>query len=62
MRKKRSWTRPSRHDVTPKERAETARMLIDWLGDKHHAPAGPTACEKVVRDLLDVINAVGSIN
>jgi hypothetical protein len=37
------------------ELAETARMLREWLRDKPHAPADATACEKVVRDLLDVI-------
>jgi hypothetical protein len=46
---------PWRRNVTPKEAAETARMLLEWLRDKPHAPVETTAREKAVRDLFDVI-------
>jgi hypothetical protein len=55
MRKKRTWTSTWRRKVTPQEQAETARMLIEWLSDKPHAPADPAAREKAVRDLFEVI-------
>lgn len=55
MRKKRPWTSPRRRDVTPQEATETARMLLEWLSDKTHAPADSAAREKAVRDLFDVI-------
>jgi hypothetical protein len=55
MRKKRPWASPWRRDVTPEEATETARMLLEWLSDKPHAPADPAAREKAVRDLFEVI-------
>jgi hypothetical protein len=55
MRRKPPGTSPLRRKVTPQERADTERMLVEWLRDKPHAPAGATAREKVVRDLFDVI-------
>jgi hypothetical protein len=48
MRRKRPWTSPRRRNVTPKEAAETARMLREWLRDKPHRPADATAREKIV--------------
>ena len=56
MRKKRPWTSPFRRDVTPQEATETARMLLEWLSGKPHAPADPAAREKAVRDLFEVID------
>jgi hypothetical protein len=41
--------------VAPEEAAATARMLLEWLRDKPHAPVDTTAREKAVRDLFDVI-------
>ena len=55
MRKKRPWTSPWRRDVTPEEATETARMLLEWLSDKPHAPADLAAREKAVHDLFEVI-------
>jgi hypothetical protein len=55
MRRKSPWTSTSRRDVTPEEAAETARMLLEWLRDKPHAPVDATARDKVVRDLFNVI-------
>jgi hypothetical protein len=55
MRRKRPWISPWRRKVTPQEQAETARILVEWLRNKPHAPADATAREKVVRDLFDVI-------
>jgi hypothetical protein len=55
MRRKRPWTSPWRRNVTPEEAAETARILLEWLRDKPHAPVDTTAREKAVRDLFDVI-------
>lgn len=55
MRKKRPWRSPWRREVTTEEAAETARMLLQWLSGKPHAPSDPATRERVVRDLLDVI-------
>lgn len=55
MRRRRPSTSPWRRKVTSQERAETARLLSEWLRDKPRAPADAIAREKVVRDLLDVI-------
>ena len=56
IRKKRPWISPFRRDVTPQEATETARMLLQWLSGKPHAPADPAAREKAVRDLFEVID------
>ena len=56
IRKKRPSTSPFRRDVTPQEATDAARMLLEWLSGKPHAPADPAAREKAVRDLFEVID------